>query len=187
MANPKAPPVKLMYAVRSRLEDGDLLRDRVAIADLKVRFGRNRYTTRAERPCIAIAFVSDEPADGGAVAASTDELVRNLALDLIVDLPIETEAFAEANEAMATPIDDYDPSGLDSLFFVLNTAMLCLRECFQDPLADTTDLGRMADWIEDVSVDDDEELPDDDGRLVGRVNVIYRSSSWDPMMLFEKE
>jgi hypothetical protein len=186
MANPKAPATKLMYAVRQRLIDGDLA-GLVAKPDLKLRWARNRYTSREERPCLAIAFVSDEPADDGSVPASSDELVMVLALDLIVDLQIETEASAEANAAMETAIEEYDPSGLDDLLFVLKTASQLLRAACLDPLRDTTDLGRMCDWVQEVSVDDDEELPDDDGRLVGRINVIYRTSSWDPMELLERE
>lgn len=185
MANPKAPAVKLMYAVKSRLDE--VLVDRVAMADLNIRWARNRYTTRAERPCLAIAFVSDAAADAGQVQLSDDESVMVLALDLILDLELETEASAEANEATDTSILDYDPSGLDLMIFVLKMATQALRECTLDPLKDTTDLGRKVDWIQEVSLDDDEELPDDDGRLVSRINVIYRTSSWDPMLLLERE
>lgn len=187
MANPKAPATKLMYAVRARLRDDDALALLIGKPDLKLRWARNRYTTRTERPCLAIAFVSDEPVDDGSVSVNSDETVMALALDLIIDLEIETEASAEANEAMETPIEDFDPSGLDDLMFVLKTASQLLRACCLDPLRDLTDLGRKCDWIQEVSVDDDDELPDDDGRLVGRINVIYRTSSWDPMELLERE
>jgi hypothetical protein len=69
---------------------------------------------------------------------------------------------------------------------VLDNAVLAWKECFQAPLVDTTSLGQKADWVQDVAIDDDEELPDDDGRLVGRVNVIYRTSSIDPTVLLER-
>lgn len=175
-----------MYAVHNRLGIDNLLANRSGVGDLRLRWARNRYTAREERPCLAIAFVSDEPIDDGSVAHNPDELVRALALDLIVDMEIETEASAEANQAMQTPEAEFDPSGLDRLSRLLDTAMLCLRECLLDPLKDETDLGRKIDWIQDAGIDDDEELPDDDGRLVGRINVIYRTSSWDPTLLLER-
>lgn len=179
------PFVELMYAVMARLKEVDLS-TLTGIDGIALRFARNRYTTRHERPCLAIAFVSDEPADDGAVSANPDETVRVLALDLIVDLEIETEASAEANDAVDTPVDEFDPTGLSDLSKVLGQAGLALRECSQDPLKDTTDLGRKTDWVENISIDDDDELPDDDGRLVGRLNVIYRTSSWDPTVLLER-
>jgi hypothetical protein len=185
VANPKAPAVKVMYAVKARLDE--VLVDRTGIADLNLRWARNRYTSRAERPCLAIAFVSDAAADDGSIALSDDEAVQVLALDLILDLEIETEASAQANEATSTSILEFDPSGLDDMIFILKMATQALRECCADPLKDTTDLGRKVDWIQEVSLDDDEELPDDDGRLVSRINVIYRTSSWDPMLLLERE
>jgi hypothetical protein len=175
-----------MYAVRDRLVECDLA-TLTGKPDLNIRWARNRYTTRIERPCLAIAFVSDTPIDSGGVSTSTDETVMLLELDLILDLEIETEASAEANEALGVDPLEFDPSGLDDLMFVLRTAAQQLRACCQDPLKDTTDLGRKVDWVQEVSVDDDEELPDDDGRLVGRINVIYRTSSWDPMLLLERE
>lgn len=184
MANPKAPATKLMYAVMARLVDAGLP-TQVNLPSLKLRWARNRFTTREERPCLAIAFVSDTPEAGG-VTLSPDEMVMVLSLDLILDLKLETEAADETNAALATSLLDYDPSGLDDMMFVLRTASKLLRECTLDPLRDSTDLGRKVDWIEDVSVADDHELPDDDGRLVGRINVIYRASSWDPMVLLER-
>jgi hypothetical protein len=180
------PFVKLMYAARERLESGDLLATAVGMPDLKLRWARNRYATREERPCLSIAFVSDEPADDGRFPANMDETVRILALDLIVDLAVETEASAEANMALGTPPEEFDPSGLEVLAWVAATALRLLREACDDPLRDVTDLGRMCDWIQDVGIDDDEDLPDDDGRLVDRVNVIYRVHSVDPTVLLER-
>lgn len=187
MANPKAPAILVMYAAKDILESGDALATAVNKPDLKIRWARNRYTSREERPCFAIAFVSDEPIDDGSVPTTFGELVRRLQLDLIVDLEVETEASTEAQEAQSASILDYDPSGLDDLMFVLLTGQKLLRAATEDPLRDTTDLGRRCDWIQDVSIDDDEDLPDDDGRLVGRINVIYRTSDVDPMVLIERE
>lgn len=175
-----------MHLVKGRLIDADLP-TRAGVADLKIRWTRNRYTSREERPCLGIAFVSDEPADDGAINQNGDELTRVLALDLVLDMQIETEASSELNEAIATPIDDFDVTGLDALSAVLDIALLCLRECLLDPLCSTTPLGRAVDWIRDEGIDDDEDLQDDDGRLVARVNVLYRTSSWDPTLLLERE
>ena len=180
------PFVRIMYAAREQLEVGDALANLTALPDLKIRWARNRYTTRQERPCVAIAFVSDAPVDDGAVSTNPDETVRALALDIIVDMEVETEASAEANQALETPVEQFDPTGLANLASVLAQAYQLLRACCQDPLRDSTTLGKMVDWVQDVSIDDDEDLPDDDGRLVGRVNVLYRTSSWDPMQLLER-
>lgn len=180
-----APRLRVLYALMSRLVEVDLP-SLTGRADLKLRWARNRYTTRGERPCLALAFVSDTPADGADNYTNPDEMIRVLSFDLIVDLEIETEASAEANLALATAAGGFDPSGLQDLSDVLDRAMKALRECCHDPLKDTTALGRVVDWVQDVSIDDDEDLPDDDGRLVGRANVVYRTSSWDPTLLLER-
>lgn len=155
------------------------------LADLKLRWARNRYTAREERPCIAFAFVSDEPMEMDNL--SHDEMARRLAFDIIVDLEIDTEATAENESDLGTALEFYDPSGLARLSWVLDNVMLVLRRTCVDEFRDTTTLGKVVDWVEDVSVDEDEELPDDDGRLVGRVNVIYRTSSWDPTQLLKRD
>ena len=180
-----APFIRVMHRVRGRLDEVNMPVV-TGIADLSLRWARNRYTTREERPCLAIAFVSDEPADDGSVNTNSDELVRVLALDLICDMEIETEASAEANESMGTPIEEFDPAGLGQLSMVITEAHKALRECCIDPLQDTTELGRCIDWVQDIGYDDDEELAGEDGRLVGRLNVIYRTSSWDPTLLLER-
>lgn len=152
---------------------------------LKFRWERNRYTSREERPCIALAFVSDEPMEMDNL--SEDEMARRLAFDIIVDLQIDTEAAAEAESDLGTVAEFYDPTGLAALSWVLDNVMLVLRRTCIDEFRDTTALGKVADWVEDVSIDEDEELPDDDGRLVGRANVVYRTSSWDPTLLFKRD
>lgn len=186
-----APRVKIMLAAMARLKEADLQAS-TGLADLVFRFARNRYATREERPCISLAFVSDGPVDaegggiGGGVLLNPEEALRALSLDIIVDLDIETEASAEANEQLATPPEDYDPTGLNELSIVLDDATLALRSSCIPPLQDTTDLGKMVDWVSEVVVDDDEELAGEDGRLVGRLNMVYRTSSWDPTHLFER-
>lgn len=181
----RSPRVTVLLALMKALEEGDLPTV-LELPDLKLRWARNRYTMREERPCIALAFVSDGP-QGEAGDRNGDELVRSLSFDIIVDLEVETEASAEAQASMGTSVLDFDPTGLSDLSWVLDVAMLALRRCFMDEFRDTTELGKVADWIEDVIIDDDEDLPDDDGRLVGRANVIYRTSSWDPTLLFARD
>lgn len=181
-----SPRVKVLLAAMKRLEEVDMA-SRAGVPDLRLRWARNRYATREERPCLSIAFVADEPVDEGRVSLNPDETARALAIDIIIDMEVETEASAEVQAALAVPPEDFDPTGLANMSWVLDLAMLSLRECTQDPLKDTTELGRMIDWVEDVTIDDDDELPDDDGRLVGRANVIYRVSSWDPTLLLERE
>ena len=180
-----SPRIRVLHAVMARLIEVDMPL-RCNIPDLKLRWARNRYTTREERPCLAIAFVSDAPVEN-ATSLNSDEQMRALAFDIIVDMQIETEASAESQAAIGVAMAGYDPSGLLALSVVIDQAMLALRETSMDPLRDTTDLGRYSDWIQDVSIDDDEELPDDDGRLVGRANVIYRVHSWDPTLLLMRE
>ncbi len=180
-----SPRIEVLYAVMARLEQVDLP-TLTGIADLNLRWTRNRYTTREERPCLALAFVSDEPRDRD-TGLNGDETARILGIDLIVDLQIETEAAAQANTAIGTLMSEFDPSGLADLSAVLDVAMKALRQCCMDEFRDTTALGKVCDWVEDVEVDEDEELPDDDGRLVGRANVIYRTSSWDPTLLLKRD
>jgi hypothetical protein len=180
-----------LLAVRKALVDGDLA-TMVGLPDLKIRFARNRYVTRGERPAVSIAFVSDEPTDGdgaegGGVYLNPDELLRSLGVDLIVDAEVETEASAEAGDLTSLPPDTFDGTGLATLSWILDCALLILKRCMFDPLRDTTDLGKMADWVGEVSIEDDEDLADDDGRLVGRANVLYRTSSQDPTVLLKRD
>lgn len=187
---PISPRIRVMHAVKRRLRDSDLA-TQVGLPDLKVRWLRNRYATNEERPALSIAFVSDEPADGdsaaGGVYLNPDEELRMLALDFIVDLDVESEASAEAMQLLDADEDDFDGTGLAILSWVLDCTLRTLKQCMFDPLRDATDLGKMADWVAEVSVEDDEDLADIAGRLVGRANVLYRTSSQDPTILFMRD
>lgn len=179
-----SPRIRVLHAIFRRLLESNIAAD-AELPDLAFRWERNRYTSREERPCVALAFVSDEPVEDPNLQ-NPDEMVLALAFDIIVDMEVETEASAEDNISAGTVLETFDPTGLSKLSLVLDLCLRSLRACTQGELTDTTELGRMIDWVEFVGIDDDEELTDTDGRLVGRANVIYRTSSWDPTVLLER-
>lgn len=175
------PRVRVLNAVMTTLLAADLPA-RTEMPDLRVRWARNRYTTIEERPCIAIAFVSDAPVDTDQYNSS-GEMVRMLSVDLVADAEVESEASAEETPDPT----DRDPHGLTALSIMVDQAMLALKEGFAPDADPGTPLALVADWCEDAGVSDDEELQDIDGRLVARANVLYRVSTTDPTVLFTRE
>jgi hypothetical protein len=153
--------------------------DAVEPLPLKLRWLRNRYTTAEEKPCIALAFVSDGPQDpsGQDQYPAAGEAVRELAVDIIVDLEVPTEVEAEEEELVA------DVAGLEILSHFERRALRALKRGFLDPADAATPLSAVAHWVQELGVDNDEDLVDFNGRLVSRINVLYRVRSDDPMIL----
>lgn len=187
MALTRAPFIIVLAAVRETLEAAGLqeqLGEMLAELDgdqteLKFRWLRNRYTTQEEKPCIAIAFVNDGPQDpqDADQYPAAGEAVRELALDLVIDVDLPTEVEADEDEIIA------DLAGLEILSHIERRAVQALKWGFIDPAQAPTPLSLSAHWVQELGVDNDEDLVDFPGRLVSRVNVLYRVRSDDPMIL----
>lgn len=143
---------------------------------LKFRWLRNRYATNEEKPCQAIAFVSDGPRDSRE-GQTYGEQVRELAIDLITDIEIPTEVEADEEATIA------DIAGLEILSHFDRRAVQALRAGFGNEAAHPTPLNQVATWVEELGVDDDEDLVDFNGRLASRLIVQYRVRSDDLMVL----
>lgn len=153
-------------------------------AELKIRWARNRYTSIDEKPCIALAFVSDGPPEMGGrweQYISTAEEARTLALDIIVDVILPTEV--EADELKVVD----DEARLEILSHFVDQSLKALIAGTIDPADAPTALSGIVVWVEDLGVDDDEDLADIEGRLVNRVNVIYCVRTDDPTVLLRPE
>ena len=179
------PFVEVMNAVRETFIARDLAAA-TGQAGLTIRFARNRYATNKERPALSIAFVEDGPTDN-AQNLALGEKQRTLSLDLIVDLEVEEEAGAEAALEAGQDPATFDPTGLGELSAVLVEAVSMLQRAWRGDvnMADYP-IAAYADWIEEIGIDDDEDLADIDGRLVARVNVLYRVHAEDPKMLLRR-
>lgn len=132
---------------------------------LTVRHSRNRKPAKSERPLLSIIFVGDDlrPDD---VDRNTWEEVRELSVDLQVDLDLETEtSFA-------------DPTGLLYLSLVLAAAVKSLKDAEQPVF-----LGGLCDWIRVGSIDPEERSTPDVGRMTRALTVIYRVRSDDANVL----
>lgn len=147
------------------------------VADLTFRWRRNRYTTAEERNCLSLAFVGDRPRDPEDTNLALGETMRELQLDLIADIELPTEVAVEE----ADTEDDY--ARLQILMAVLMLAVRALKRSFTDPAAAPTPLTPWAMGVEEVVTEDDEDLADINGRLVSRINVLYRVRSEDPTVL----
>ena len=189
MPLPKPPRIRVLDALMLTLLEAGLpaiLADEIAATateddpdpELKLRWRRNRYTSAEERPCIAIAFVSDEPADNREQYLSTDAAQRALAFDIIADVVLPPEAEAEETGA--------DIARIEILSHFVDQPMKALKDGFRSDHPGTP-LSQLADWVEDLGIDDDEDLADENGRLVGRGNVLYRVRSDDPTVLLAQE
>jgi hypothetical protein len=174
MPLPKPPRIIVLDAVMQTLLEAELP-TLLEQPDLRIRWMRNRYTSIEERPCIAIAFVSDEPTDVREQYMTTSEAQRTLAIDIIADVELPTETEAET--------DVSDIARIEILSHFVDQPLYALKRGFQDPADSPTPLSRVAHWVEDLGIDDDEDLADENGRLVCRLNVLYRVRSDDPTVL----
>lgn len=187
---PKMPWIIVLDAVMQTLQAAGLsitLADLLAAmgkdgepAELLLRWARNRYTTFQERPCIALAFVSDGPRENSDQYMSAGEAERELAIDVIADVELPTEA--ECEEGLAQ-----DTARLEILSHFVGQALKALKASFIDQAGAPTPLTPVAHWVEDLGIDDDEDLQDENGRLVGRINVLYRVRADDPTILLRQE
>jgi hypothetical protein len=185
----RAPFIIVLAAVMATLVEGDLdgqleelFEELASDGDplaLKLRWLRNRYTTQEEKPCLAIAFVSDGPQDpqDADQYPAVGEAVRELAVDLVIDVDLPTEVEADEEELIA------DVAGLEILAHIERRAVQLLKRGFENPADAPTPLSLCAHWVQEIGVDNDEDLVDFPGRLVSRVNVLYRVRSDDPMIL----
>lgn len=189
MAVARPPLVTVLAAVMQTLVDADLATQLAEIIAelpagddplvLKLRWLRNRYTTQEERPCIAIAFVSDAPGDAmqDGQYEAIGVMYRELALDIITDIDLPTEVEVDELGTIA------DVAGLEILSHFDRRAIQALKAGWIDEAGAPTALTPVARWCTELGMDNDEDLADFPGRLVTRVKVGYRVSSEDPMVL----
>lgn len=187
---PKSPRVIVLDAIMQTLLEAGLpgilaellaaMGDGAEPAELLLRWARNRYTTFEERPCIALAFVSDGPRENSDQYLSAGEAERELALDIVADVELPTEAACE--EGLAE-----DTARLEILSHFVDQPLKALKAGFIDQVGARTPLTRVAHWVEDLGIDDDEDLADENGRLVCRINVLYRVRADDPTILLATE
>lgn len=191
MALDEMPLVTILKATMGTLEWADLPAQLAELLEsipggapgqpmeLKLRWARNRYTTLEEKPCVALAFVSDSPVDpqDSDRYPSAGEALRECALDIIVDIDLPTETAVEEEQLIA------DVAGLEILSHVERRVVQALKAGWIDQAGNPSPLSAKAHWVQEIGVDNDEDLIDFNGRLVSRVNVLYRVSSEDPTKL----
>lgn len=132
---------------------------------MQIRHSRNRKPLRSERPLLSIIFVGDDvrPDD---VNRNAWEVVREMTVDLQVDLDLDTEvSFA-------------DPTGLLYLSLCLAAAIKSLKHPEQ-PIF----LNGKCDWINVGSIDPEERSTPDVGRMTRALSVLYRVRSDDANVL----
>lgn len=188
----RPPFIIVLAAVMQTLVDADLATE---LADLieslpieegadplvyKLRWLRNRYTTSEERPCTAIAFVSDGPQDAqqDGQYETSHVMVRALEIDVITDVDLPTEVAVDELGTIA------DVAGLEILAQFDRRVVQALKKGFMDQVGAPSALQAVATWVQELGIDNDEDLADFPGRLVTRLNVLYRVSSEDPMVLY---
>lgn len=187
----RAPFIIVMAAAMQTLVDADLAEQLAEVIaelpveedadplELKLRWLRNRYTTSEEKPCISIAFVADSFQEGqqDGQYLAIGEAIRELALDIITDIDLPTEVAVDELGTIA------DVAGLEILAHFDRRAVQALKKGWIDEAGAPTALSQVARWVQELGIDNDEDLADFPGRLVSRVNVLYRVSSEDPMVL----
>jgi hypothetical protein len=160
------PHIRLMTAIHDAIAAVDF-QDRAGLsASLKVQFSRNRNATRQEKPSLLIVFVGDDPRTGDEQDHNAWETVRELVVDLQVDLDLNSE-----NSGI-------DPTGLLFLSNTIAAAVSSLR----DPI-EPIYLGGLCDYIMAGSIDPEERSQPDIGRMTRALTVLYRVRSDDPNIL----
>lgn len=186
----RPPFVKVLAATMEMLVAADLgtvladiiaelpVEDGAPPLEYKLRWLRNRYTTQEERPCTSLAFVSDafQEAQQDGQYLSSGEAVRELAIDVITDIDLPTEVEVEELGTIA------DVAGLEILGHFDRRVVQVLKQACRSG-AEPNPLNQKATWVQELGIDNDEDLADFPGRLVSRINVLYRVSTDDPMVL----
>lgn len=158
------PHIKLLLAIETAINTVNFAVD-AGVAGMQVRHSRNRKPARSERPLLSIIFVSDDPRPDE-LDRNSWEVVREMIVDLQVDLDLSTEA------------SDADPTGLLYLSLCLAAAIKSLKHPDQ-PLY----LGGKCDWINAGSIDPEERSTPDVGRMTRALSVLYRVRSDDANVL----
>lgn len=159
------PHIKLLMKIEEMINLVDFETAAGIGQPMQVRHSRNRKPARSERPLLSIIFVADDvrPDD---VNRNAWEVVREMTVDLQVDLDLDTETSFE------------DPTGLLYLSMCLAAATNALKDPEQPVF-----LQGKCDWINVGSIDPEERSTPDVGRMTRALSVLYRVRSDDANVL----
>jgi len=142
---------------------------------LTVRHYRHRQSELAERPGLAIRYVSSEIDNERGAFHTSSEQCRAMTVDLVFDSVILAEV-----DGNVAPGDANDATGWDRLLGVGHYAAgLCVRMA--------SPLRLIVDDLLYGDVDPDENTQPDEGRLAISVVVLYRTLFEDPLLLLGPE
>jgi len=159
------PHIKLLIAIENALLTVDFAVQAGISRPLTIRHSRSRAPVRAERPALSIIFVGDDPRPDEQDRNDWEQ-VRELTVDLQVDLDLETENRFQ------------DRTGLLYLSLVQAVAVKALKEPDMPVF-----LGGLCDWISVGSIDPEERSQPDIGRMTRALTVLYRVRSDDANVL----
>lgn len=168
---PRYPPSRILIRCKDVLDNNNLP-GKVGLPTLTVRHERARNSNDEERPCVSLAFVSDEPLAGE--GHSYGEVVRELNIDVIVDSDVQAAD------------SDLDPTGLDRLGWIAaQTVGILQDEAAVDANGNT--LRGLCDDVIDEGVAPEDDIEPDEGRFIQRVIVLYRTLRNQPFTLLAHE
>lgn len=151
-----------------------------AATPFKVRHERFRSSTAEEWPCVSIRYLGDDApgvATGSDTAPSLAEEAMELRLELIVDTPLPAESDQETAE---DPDDGDDPTGFGVASAIVET---CLGAIFTEGQPINTLGGLIWDARYDGSGDNDDLATPDNVRLAERLTLVYRVRAEAPHVL----
>ena len=168
---PRYPPSRILIRCKGVLDNNNLP-GKVGLPELTVRHERARNANGDERPCLSLAFVSDEPVGGE--GHSYGEVLRELSIDLIVDAEVQAAD------------SELDPTGLDRLGWIAAQAVGILQD--EDATdADGNTIRGLCDDVIDEGVAPEDDIEPDEGRFIQRIIVLYRTLRNQPFTLLGHE
>ncbi len=132
-----------------------------------VRHTRNRKANPQEKPCISLQFIETSPAEGNNLYTA-DERAWKMDIDLIIDMDLATEVSGD------------DVTGLNVLSLVAGECVSAL--CEPDSL-----MLSLCDDVYDEGFGNDEDSTEDEGRLVQKISVLYRTPQGNRNVLLSPE
>jgi hypothetical protein len=160
------PPIQILLKLAERGRAADYTEAGIISGPVTVRHARNRRPVKSEKPCITLIFVTDEeqPTE---LQRNEWEVVREMVVDIQVDLDLETEDSGN------------DETGMGNLAMVVAVFVKSLRD---DPV-NASWIDGMCDWIRIGTLEPDDRSTPDDGRMTRALSVLYRTRSDDENVL----